>query len=206
MTSSLRRATMPFFSHSELLVDALAGAADDRAELGLRQMQFQHLAVDLLPAKAHGQLQQGLGDAAFDMTEHQILDLLAGPSQALAQDLDQLEADIGVPFKTRHQVAPVQHQEFAVGHRHRVTAARPAVKNRDLANQLASVDDIENDLLAAERDRADPHTSGQNQHHAGAGRTLGKDFFVLGIALDPRVAQQGVDFSGAQLSQDGVAL
>ncbi len=88
------------------------------------------------------ELQQRFGDPPFEMTETEVFDLLARVAQTLAQNLDQHQADVGVIFEERHEIAAVQHQQLAIAHRHRIAAALATVERPNFAHDLAGVDDV----------------------------------------------------------------
>jgi hypothetical protein len=72
--------------------------------------------------------------------------LLGGPAQPFAQNAEQL-ARYDRPFEQRQKRTARDDQQFAIGHRRRVGRTLLPVEQRDLAENLPRVDNVEDDLL-----------------------------------------------------------
>src|SRR5207248_3684553 len=75
---------------------------------------------------------------------------------------------------------------------------------RDLAEDLAGIDHVEDDLAAVRRGRADAHLAGEHRHHAGARRGLVEDDVAVPVMRDMGMGKQLVDFAARQLSEESV--
>jgi hypothetical protein len=87
----------------QLLVGALARAADDLADLALGN---RHLALRPGPVLILRQLEQGLRQPGRQVQERHVLHLLAGAAQPRAEDLDELDGHVGMVAEERYEVAP----------------------------------------------------------------------------------------------------
>src|SRR6516162_2866117 len=72
--------------------------------------------------------------------------LLGGPAQPFAQNAEQL-ARYDRPFEQRQKRTARDDQQFAIGHRRRVGRTLLPVEQRDLAENLPLVDNVEDELL-----------------------------------------------------------
>src|SRR5438270_2716894 len=86
----------------EVLVDTLPRAADHLAERTLRDLEAEVRRRGALSLLLH-QTEQRLGDAGLEMQEGEILNLLVGPPDPVAQHDQQLVGDLGPPFEQRQQ-------------------------------------------------------------------------------------------------------
>ena len=74
-----------------------------------------------------GKAQQGFGDPGLQIEKRQVLDLLVGPPQALAQDHQQPDAKLRPAFDQFEKRPARHHQQLAIGVRDRVGGALLAV-------------------------------------------------------------------------------
>src|ERR1051326_4135701 len=95
------------FPGAQVLVRALTRQADDVAQLPLGDA---NPAWDDRRFSAAGQLQQGLGQPNRQAHVHEVLDLLAGPADAGAEDFNALQRDIRFPAEQRDEIASVDHR------------------------------------------------------------------------------------------------
>ena len=79
------------------------------------------------------QPQQRLGQTFRQAEKHNVLDLLAGVTQASAHHFDQLHRDVGIFANDRDKVAALDHHQLAVLDHHRVGGAGAAIQQRNLA-------------------------------------------------------------------------
>src|SRR6185369_12102587 len=101
--------------------------------------------------------QQSLRESRGHVEERRVFHLLRGPAHTLAQQLDQMDSELRLALHEREKVlAPDDHQlrrrQRRCGRR-----ARLAVEQRDLAERIAGLHDVEEHLLAAGAARADAH-------------------------------------------------
>ncbi|HWX28492.1 MAG TPA: hypothetical protein VNZ53_13780 [Steroidobacteraceae bacterium] len=140
------------------------------------------------------------------MAKHDVLNLFAGLPQSPAQNSEHDYAKVRPVFEHPQKIPAVQHQELAVGHCRRVSAALFAVEGRYFAKNLTAIDNSKNDFFAVAGPRAYLDASTQYSHHALAGRPFVENFAAGWILFDPGVTDQRVDFVGAQLSKQKVLL
>ncbi len=137
--------------------------------------------------------QQRLGEALGQVEKKRVLDLLAGAAQAAAQHRHDAQRHVGIGAQHGEKVAALEHEQVAIGLRHRVGGARPAVEQGDLAEHLAGADDVEHGLAALGRGDADFHAALQHGHHRRALRALAENRLAAPRALQPRPRHQRRD-------------
>ncbi len=81
----------------------------------------------------------------------------------------------GIVAHQRNEIAPLDHQQFAVGLRDRVGGARLPVEQRDLAENLAVLDQVEHCVLARRGGRGHLHGAAAHRKQRVAGIALGED-------------------------------
>ena len=140
------------------------------------------------------------------MPKDDVLDLFGRQPQFAAQDFKEDQAKIGPVFEHRQKVPPVQYQEFAICQCGGVGASFVAIERGDFAEDLARVEDRKNDFLTAIGKRTDLDAAPEDRHQALAGRAFREDLATSSIALDVRISNQLIYFTGAQFPEQEVAL
>src|SRR5581483_3644076 len=177
---------------AQLLVRALARHADDLADLTLCDRNPAARAVG-------GEPQKRLGKARRHVEKQHILDLLAGMAQSRAQNLDQLHGELGPRREQRDEVAAIDQHQRAFGQRLRVGGSLTAIEQRNLAEDFAGLDQIEDRVLAVDRAVADPDGAGEDREKAVAGIATRKDRGARGKCLGMRVRREPIDRFRAEL-------
>src|SRR6202007_2047425 len=126
--------------------------------------------------------------------------------QSAAQNFKEHHAKVHPVLEYGQKIPAVQHQEFAICQRGRVRASRLAIEHGDLAENLAGIENPENDLLAAVRKRTDFDAAAEDRHQALARRSFGEDLAPGSIALDPGIADQGIYLIGVQFAKQEMTL
>ncbi|KAH2816221.1 hypothetical protein KXV85_004376, partial [Aspergillus fumigatus] len=88
----------------ELAVDALAGGADEDAELLLGNVN--------LGTEIGSQRAEAAGEAHRQRLQHGFLHALALPADALAQQHDDLDGDLGLTFEEAQKILTAEHEQF----------------------------------------------------------------------------------------------
>src|SRR6516164_850598 len=140
------------------------------------------------------------------MPKDDVLDLFGRQPQFAAQDFKEDHAKIGPVFEHGQKIAPVQYQEFAICQCDGVGASLVAIERGDFAEDLARVEDRKHDFLTAIGKRTDLDTAPEDRHQALAGRAFREDLATSSIALDVRISDQLIYFTGAQFPEQEVAL
>ena len=89
----------------KLAVDALAGGADEDAELLLRDVHLR--------AEIGGERAEAPREANRQRLEHGLFHALALPADALAQQRDDLDPDLRLALEESEKVFAPQHEQFA---------------------------------------------------------------------------------------------
>src|SRR5208337_3083779 len=77
---------------------------------------------------------------------------------------------------------------------------------RDLAEAVAGVHDVEDDFFSLRGYRAHFDGAAQHRHHALPWRAFGEDLVTGRIPLDPRIGEQSVDLLAAQFPEQEMTL
>lgn len=170
---------------AELLVDALARHPDHLADLLLGDRDGAPLRLVLV-----AQAQQRAGQTAGQVLQDNLLDLIAGPAQSFAKQLDELHRKRRLAAHERNELAPVNDEQLAIGVGGGIGRPRQAVEQRDLPEYLAGLDQVQNRVATIRRRDADLDRARDHRNQAGAGIALGKDRRptlqrdVLGVAAE----------------------
>jgi putative tryptophan/tyrosine transport system substrate-binding protein len=183
---------------AKLAIDRLARHADEIAELALRQTPADPGALRRPLAARRGEAQHRLGQARRLVEEKRVLHVLGHAADLGAEDRQQPERDLRMRFEEGHEIAPVDHQQHAIGTRDRVGGAGLAVEQRHLAEGLAGLDDGKDHLPAFGRRRADRHLALEHGEEAVAGRALREDDAAGAVMLQAREGQESVEFAGRE--------
>ncbi len=105
----------------------------------------------------------------------EILDLLARPAQAAADEFEELDGEGRLLGEDGDEVAAVEGEELAAGHRRRVRGARLAVEEGDLAENVVGADEVEDDLAAVVGGHADLHEPRDDGEEPRARRALAEN-------------------------------
>src|SRR4051794_28013447 len=124
----------------KLAVDALAGGADENAELLLRDVHLR--------AEIGGERAKASREANRQRLEHGLFHALALPADALAQQRDDLDPDLRLAFEESEKVFAPQHEQLAGFARGRVRSAALAVQHRNLAEQVARPHEVQREAAA----------------------------------------------------------
>src|SRR5436190_22886711 len=95
---------------TQLLVDALAGHADHLADLLLRDRDGSALRGR---GVLFGQAKQRTGQPSWQILQDNLLDLIAGRSQPLAEQFDEFHRQRRLGLHKGDELAPVDDKEFA---------------------------------------------------------------------------------------------
>src|SRR6185295_3424149 len=175
---------------AQLLVHALAAGAGQQAQLALRDGKLaRSRSTFAFLAEANEQL----GESARQIEEYDFLELLAGPAQPRAQQRDHAERDAWLLAHQREKVAPIDRDQLTVGHRDGVSGARLTVEQRNLAENLTLVDEVEHGLAAIERGHADFHDARADGEQARARVILREDRRAALDLPDCRATAQAFD-------------
>src|SRR5215469_6268083 len=155
---------------------------------------------------AAGDAQQGLGEPRRQLQEEQILHLVGGAPEALADELDELQANLRPLLQQRQHVAAFEHRHLTSGECDGIGVPILAVEQGQLAKDLAGMDDVEHDLLAVRRWRADAHLARDHRHHAVTGRALEKDHFAGSEAAEMGVHGKTLALVGGERPEERAAL
>jgi hypothetical protein len=111
-----------------------------------------------------------------------------------------------MPFEHREHVAAVDDQQLASRHSCRAGATLFAVDDTEFAEELAGMNEVEDDFLAGRRLRDDFDAALQYGDHRAPGRALGVDLLPRPITLDPGSRSERVDLARFELAEQRVAL
>src|SRR5271168_4485323 len=100
-----------------MLVDAFPRTTDELAERALRY--FDADRAGRRSAVLFGEPDQDFGNPRFKVTEGEILDLLVGAPEALAQHDEEVEAKIRPALEQGQERAAGHNQQLAIAHRGR---------------------------------------------------------------------------------------
>jgi len=150
---------------AQLLVRAFSGYADDFTEVTLGQCN---------PATARCvlglicQFEEGLGQSARQIEEHDVLKLLTGMPKASTQQLDELDREFRLFLNQRPKISSFDHHQLAVGNGCCICRPLKPVKQRDLAEYRTRGDQIEHSASVTRRCRTDLYGSRTNSKKAGS--------------------------------------
>src|SRR5262249_31134990 len=119
----------------ELAVDAFAGGADEDAELLLGNMN--------LGAEIGGERAEAAREAHRQGLQHGFLHALALPADALAEQHDDLDGDLGLALEEAKKVLAAEHEQFRRLAGGGVCTPALAVEHGDLAEQIAGTHEVE---------------------------------------------------------------
>src|SRR5579863_7645755 len=157
---------------AQLLVDAFAGHADHLADFLLSD---RDRAATLRGLMSFREANQRAGEPARQVLKDDLFDLVAGPSQPAAKQLDELHRQRRLASHKRNEFTAVDDEDFAIGVRDRVSGSLSSVEQGDFPKNLAGPDQIQN--RAAAIGRRDAHLRGTRYDHVQtvAGITFGID-------------------------------
>ena len=121
----------------QLLVDAFPGHADHLADFLLRngnRPPARHVLVLL------GQTNQRAGEPARQILQDHLLNLVAGPPQPHAQQLDEFHRQFRLIAHEGKKLAAIDRENFATGIRRCVGRSCLPIENRHLAEDLTGAD------------------------------------------------------------------
>src|SRR6478672_2860386 len=124
----------------QLTVDALAGSADEDAELLLRDVHFG--------PEVGGERTEPSRQADRQRLQHRFLHPLALPADALAQQHHDLDGDLGLAFQEGQEILAPQHEQFRRLAGGGVRGAALAVEHRHFAEQVAGAHEIQGQAAA----------------------------------------------------------
>jgi hypothetical protein len=136
------------------------------------------------------------------MQKHRILDVLDVHADAAAKHGYYRERKLGVLPKVGEKVVAVDLQEIRLGHRPRTCRARAAIHERDLAEDLTGLQDIEEDFLVLRRNRVNAYPPGKHALQRLPCVALGEDLFVGAKVPDRRKAHQAVENRGIGIAKE----
>jgi hypothetical protein len=128
-------------------VQGIAVVTEQRTELGVANADrvLQHHTEDRL--QLAGRRADDLQDLGGQ--KNNLLQALAGEAQPGAQQLDQLERDLRLGVNKGEKVPPVDRHQLAIRHGDGIGGARLAIEERDLAEHVAFIQQIEHRLASA---------------------------------------------------------
>ena len=130
------------------------------------------------------------GEPARQILQDHLFDLVAGPAQPRAQQLDELHRELGLASHKGKKFAAIDRENFAIGIRRGVGRPRLPIEHRHLSEDLAGADQIQDRVAAIGRGNADLDRAADHRKQAVAGIALGKDRGsplqrgVLGVAAE----------------------
>ena len=96
-------------------------------------------------------------------------------------------------LQERHEIAPFEHHKLRLSQGHGIGGAVGAIQQGDLADHLAGIDQVQDQLLAVLGVAADLHPATHHDHHVGAGITLAEQDRACLMADQPHVCDQTVE-------------
>ena len=147
------------------------------------------------------QAQDRLREAPGDIEEKHVFDLLAGAAEPVAEHGQQGQPDLRALSEKGDELPPFEYQQLAVLHGAGVGGARTPVEQRDLAEDLAGLDDVQRDLFAVRGGNGDFHAAGHHRHEAAAGISLGKDRGAFFRMHDPRITREAIKVLGREAGE-----
>ena len=104
-----------------------------------------------------------------------LLDLIAGPAQPPAQQLDKLHRDRRLAAHEGNEFAPVNGEQLAIAVGRGVGRPRLPVEQRDFTENLAGADQVQDRIAAIGRGDADFYRAADDGDQAHARVSLGED-------------------------------
>ena len=121
-----------------------------------------------------GQAKQRTGQPSWQILQDNLLDLIAGRSQPLAEQFDEFHCQRRLSLHKGDEFAPVDDEEFAIAVCNGVGGAGLSVEQRDLAENFPRPNDIEDRVAAIRRGNAHLHRTRNDRVQAVAGIPLGE--------------------------------
>ena len=137
-----------------------------------------------------GQTNERAGEPARQILKNDLLDLVAGPAQPRAQQLDEFHRQRRLASHKGKKFAAVDDKNLAIGIGRGVGGPRLSIEHRHLPEDLAGADQIQNRAAAVGRGDADLHRAADHRNQAVAGIPLETDRGsplergVLGVAAE----------------------
>src|SRR3954449_2860016 len=132
--------------------------------------------------------------------------MLAGSPQPRTEDFHQAYRDVGLTAQQREQVAPLDDEQAAIRVRDRVGGARLSVEQRDLAENLALANEVEDRVLAVRRRRRDLHDPLANRKQTSSRIAFGKDDRLAFNAAGRRIGAKMSANIGSELPKQRVPV
>src|SRR5216683_553975 len=156
----------------QLLVDAFPGHADHLADLLLGDGDRSAARRVLV---FFGQPNKRAGEPAGQVLKDDLFDLVTGPPQLRAKQLDEFHRERRMASYKRKKFAAIDHKDLAIRNCRGVGCPRLPIEHRDLSDDLAGADQIKNRAAAVGRGDADLHGAADHGDEAVAGISLGDD-------------------------------
>ncbi len=121
-----------------------------------------------------GQAKQRTGQPSRQILQDNLLDLIAGRSQPLAEQFDEFHRQRRLIFHKGDEFAPIDDEEFASAVCDGVGRAGLSVEQRDLAENFPRPNDIKDRVAAIRRGNAHLHRTRNDRVQAVAGIPFGK--------------------------------
>src|SRR5450755_789155 len=162
----------------QLPIDAFARRADEHPELLLRDV---HFGTEVLRERAEPARQPHR-----QRLQHRFLHPLALPADALAQQLDDLDRDLGLALEMAEKILLPQHEQLRMLARGGVRRALLPVEHGNLAEEVARPHEIQRQPAAVRRSGLDADLAPTNPVQRLAGVALLKQHLagcqMLGVA------------------------
>ena len=157
---------------TQLLVDALPRHPDHLADFLLGNGDGPASGRELVLV---GQTNERAGEPPRQVLENDLLNLVTGPPQPRAKQLDELHRQRRLASHEGNKLATVDDEYFAIGVGGSVGSPRPPIEHRDFTENLAGADQIQNRTTALGGRDADLHRTAEHRKQAVAGISLGKN-------------------------------
>ncbi len=109
-----------------------------------------------------GQTNEGAGKPAWQVLKNNLFDLVAGPPQLRAEQLDEFHRELRMAPHKRKKFAAIDDKYLAIGICRGVGGPRLPIEHRDFSEDLTGADKVENRTAAV--GRGDAHFHGAADH------------------------------------------
>jgi hypothetical protein len=135
----------------------------------LRQVVLHADAVAVLDTELLAQAEQGVGDPAGHIGEHEVGHRFVGASQSLRECAKQMDRDARALQQHRTKIVMVERSESAVRDSGRCRRTRPGIEQRQLAEHLAGTEHRQQVLAPVRGGARDLHLAVEDDEQAVAG-------------------------------------
>ena len=156
----------------QLLVDAFPGHANHFAEFLLGNGDRSALRNEFLLS---GQANQRTGEPAGQILKNKLLDLVAGPPQLRAKQLDEFHRQRRMVSYKRKKFAAIYNKNLAVRICGSVGCPRVPIEHRDFTEDFTGADKIKNRAAAIGRGDAHFHGAADDGNKTVSGVSFGTD-------------------------------